>query len=364
VIRERTDCRLCSARVRPVFALSPTPIANNYRPHPDASADRYPLELSQCESCGHVQLRHVITGLFDDYKYVTPSAVSTHLLPRAQRLREEYPNAERVLEIGSNNGLNLLCLRAQGFDAYGIDPAATGDYNEVGYFSAAWAESRLVDETYDLIVANNVLAHIDDLHGVFDGIEMLLAVDGALIFEVQSFAALVAMRAFDMIYHEHLDYHTIDPLKEFIRRRGLVMTACERIPTHGGSLRVTVRTSGEWTKETDAPTDWSGFADGVNGTKSRVRETLRGRKVVALGAAAKATTLIHHCGIADHILYACDDTPEKQFRYIPGTDIQILPSVNLSGHPAFLTAWNYEKEFRAKYPNNEIINPFAETVCA
>lgn len=365
MIRERTTCRLCHAKVRSVFALTPTPIANNYRDAPDASADRYPLELTECGSCGHVQIRHVITGLFEDYKYVTPGAVAAHLIPRAKRLREYFPNASRVLEIGSNDGLNLTCLREQGFDVWGIDPAASGDDNERGYFSAQWAANRLVDEKYDLIVANNVLAHIDNLRDVFEGIEILLEDDGALVFEVSYFSALAEARAFDMIYHEHLDYHTVNPLKMFLRKRGFVMTGCERINTHGGSLRVTAQRSGIWAKFNESHIDWRWFTDRVNETTARVKESLRGRKVVALGAAAKATTLIHQCGIAENILFACDDTPQKQFRYIPGTNIQILPTANLRDHPALLTAWNYEREWRVKFPDNEFINPFArEVACA
>ena len=312
MIRERKTCRLCHAKVHPVFALAPTPIANNYSCFPDAGAQRYPLELSQCESCSHIQLRHVLTGLFEDYKYQTPQTVERHLKPSAKKLREQFPRAETVLEIGSNNGVYLRCLREQGFDPVGVDPAATGPGNYVGYFSSDWALEYLDNEerSLDLIVANNVLAHIDDLRDVFEGIEILLKPGGALVFEVQYFNALAEARAFDMIYHEHLDYHTVEPLKRFLLTRGFVMTDCERIHTHGGSIRVTARRRGTQVKFNESPIDWKWFTEGVNETAARVKETLRDRKVVALGAAAKATTLIHQCGIADNILFAADDTAQ------------------------------------------------------
>jgi len=365
MIRYRHTCRLCNGPLRRVFALAPTPIANNYAAHPDADAQRFPLELSQCGACDHVQLSHVISGLFEDYKYVTPEAVRGHLMPRAKRLREEFPRAERVLEIGSNNGLNLRCLEAQGFDVYGIDPAAEGERNERGYFSSAWAESRLVDERYDLIVANNVLAHIDDLQDVFRGIDMLLAPDGALVFETQYFPDLVAAGAFDMIYHEHLDYHTLTPMFRFMKRYGLVVTAFEHMSTHGGSMRVICERPGDTFTLCYEPIDWKRFGERVDAIKQNLRAKLEGRKVVALGAAAKATTLLHHCGITGNIIFAADDTPQKIGRYMPGTDIQILPTENVRNLPCLLTAWNYEAEWRKKFPDNEFINPFAlEAVAA
>lgn len=361
MMRYRPTCRLCDGAVRKVFSLAPTPIANDYRSKPDAGAERYPLELAQCLVCEHVQLSHVVTGLFEDYKYVTPSAVKSHLIPRAQRLRNDFPRAEKLLEIGSNNGRNLACMEAQGFDVWGIDPAATGDNNERGYFSSQWAFAK--NETYDLIVAHNVLAHIDDLQDVFRGIDILLAPDGALVFEVQYLADLVASASFDMIYHEHLDYHTLTPLPNFLKRYGLVITQIEHIRTHGGSMRVVCERPGLSLAVWDAPIDWRRFTEKVSAIKQRVRDRLSGRKVVALGAAAKATTLIHQCGISENIVFAADDTPQKQGRYIPGTDIQIRPTSEVADMPCLLTAWNYEREFRRKFPHNEFINPFAEAEC-
>lgn len=362
-IRERIWCRLCNGRMASRFALADTPIANDYAEKPDADAKRYPLELSECSVCLHVQQRFVIDGLFDDYKYVTPATVASYLTPVAKMLRAEYPNAKRVLEIGSNSGVFLDCLTAEGFTAVGIDPANTHASGIKAYFGSREAHNFHVK--FDLIVANNVLAHIDDLKDVFKGIEMLLAPDGALIFEVQYFNALVDSGSFDMIYHEHMSYHTIAPLARFLIRNGLVMTRSEFIPQHGGSIRITAKRNSEgWVLE-ERSINWSQFGSTVHGMRELVREKVAGRKLVLLGAAAKVTTLIHHCDIADSIMYACDDTPQKQGRYIPGTNIQIMPMTALRGEPALLGAWNYESEFRKMFPNNELIAPFSEeTVCA
>lgn len=355
---ERWKCRLCGGTMQKVFALAPTPIANDYAPEPDIGAFRYPLELSQCSRCGHVQQRFVIEGLFNDYKYTTPQTVARYLQPFVERLHDKYPTARRVLEIGSNNGTYLTLLRDAGFEAIGVDPAATGEGNIEAYFTAQWANGH--KKQYDLILANNVFAHIDNLEDVFRGIQILLAPGGAVIFEVQYLHALIEHVGFDMIYHEHMSYHAISPLATlFLRRRGFVMTKYEFIPTHGGSIRITAErntVSGVPIPE-EPKINWASFTERVDAVKASLRERLEGRKVVLLGAAAKVTTLIHHCGIADRILYACDDTKQKIGKYIPGTDIEIKPTSELGQNPALLGAWNFEREWREKFPKNEFINP-------
>lgn len=361
IFRERIQCRLCGARMQKMFALAPTPIANNYSDKQDANARRYPLELAQCSVCDHVQQRYVFDALFEDYKYTTPATVARYLAPVAITLKERYPRARKVLEIGSNNGTYLNVLREAGFDATGIDPAATGEGNIRDYFTLNWAQAHNV--RYDLILANNVFAHIDDLHNTFRGVLQVLAPGGAIVFEVQYFKALVDAGTFDMIYHEHMSYHTLAPLARFARRLGLVMSRCDYISTHGGSVRVTFERRLDGAQEAwfnEEPIDWTAFAERVNDVKERVHGLLADRKVVLLGAAAKVTTMVHHCDIADRILYACDDTPEKQGRYIPGTDILICPTSALGDNAALLGAWNYAKEFREMFTKNELINPYPE----
>jgi len=344
------------------YALSPTPIANDYQPSPDTGAKRYPLELAQCNACGHVQLHHVAGDLFKkDYKYATPEIVRQHYRPAAVLLRQRYPKALTALEIGCNNGIFLDCLREQGFEATGIDPCAVSAGTHQALFTEDY--SRRLGK-FDLIVANNVFAHIDDISDVFRGIDHALSKQGAVVFEAQYFPALMASGAFDMIYHEHLDYHTLAPLPGFLARFGLVMTQVDHIPTHGGSIRVHCQRNGTQAVVEESNLGWVDFANRVSEVRYQVREMLNGEKVVAFGAAAKATTLIHHCGIAKNILYCVDDTPQKQGRYIPGTDIEIRPVETWNGEPLFLTAWNFETEIRRRMPKAEILNPFKPKVCA
>jgi SAM-dependent methyltransferase len=308
------------------------------------------MDLMQC-GCGHVQQRYVISDLFSDYKYQTPQTVATYLQPVVDKLAKEYPGA-KVLEIGCNNGVFLDLLNAAGFDAIGVDPATTHPKAIRAYFTRESA-GRL--EPVDLVVANNVLAHIDNLQSVFQGIDRVLKPDGALVFEVQYLIDLMESGSFDMIYHEHLDYHTLKPLQSFLRSQGLVMTEWEHIPNHGGSIRVTAKRKGEECAIFNETLDWEWLRMKINAARDRVKAE---GKMVAFGAAAKACTLINELGIADQILFCVDDTPQKQFRYIPGTDIPIWPVSSLKDEKVLLTAWNYEKEVRQRIPN-ELVNPFS-----
>ena len=355
-VKEKTDCRLCGGKVRKVFELAPTPIANNYQTEPDEAAERYPLELMQCEDCDHVQQRYVITGLFKDYKYQTPQTVATYLEPVAKRLKQQHPEAKRVLEIGCNNGVFLDVLIKEGFWVIGIDPAADHVNGIRECFTEAVSRNLMVK--FDLVVANNVFAHIDDLADVFRGINNVLTLDGAIVFEVQYLPDLIRNGEFDMIYHEHLDYHHLKPLARFLTRMGFTMVEWEHIRTHGGSMRITAKRHGKEAVLPEEKIDWRRLQSLVDLVKKRMKDVADDNApLVAFGATAKATTLIHNLGIADKIAYCVDSTPQKQGRYIPGTNIKILPVSELKNQTVLLTAWNYEREIRQMI-TNKLINPF------
>lgn len=355
-VKEKTDCRLCGGKVRKVFELAPTPIANNYQLDPDESAEKYPLELMQCEDCDHVQQHYVITGLFEDYKYQTPQTVATYLEPVAKRLRQQHPDAKRVLEIGCNNGVFLDVLIKEGFWVIGVDPAANHINGIKECFTEAFSKNLMVK--FDLVVANNVFAHIDDLADVFRGINNVLTLDGAIVFEVQYLPDLIRNGEFDMIYHEHLDYHHLKPLARFLTRMGFVMVEWEHIRTHGGSMRITAKRHGREAMLPEEKIDWRRLQSLVDLVKRRMKDVADDNApLVAFGATAKATTLIHNLGIADKIEYCVDSTPQKQGRYIPGTNIRILPVSELKNQTVLLTAWNYEREIRQMI-TNKLINPF------
>ncbi len=357
------NCRLCGGTGRVMLSLTMTPIANSFPQYPDRDAERYPLDLMQCHTCDHVQLAEYQYVDWKDYRYATPVANRPHLAKAAAVLRRTYPTFKTALEIGCNNGLFLEELRKVGLEAIGVDPCT--DVGIKKHFSLVLARTI---EPVDLIVANNVLAHVDDLHNVFSGIDHLLKDDGALVFEVQYFPELVKAGAFDMIYHEHRDYHTMRPLVSFLKRYGLIITCCESLPTHGGSMRITCERPGvrNW-HFTDEEIDWRAFKGRIAEEKASLLAQIADcdGPIVAFGATAKACTLIHHFGLADLIDFAVDSTPAKQGRYIPGTAIEIVsPDIANRNLTFLLTAWNFEKEIRAQYPNNHFIVPFSkEAAC-
>ncbi len=354
VVTEKTQCRLCDGIIlAPVFELPPAPIANSFPSAPDDNATRYPLELMKCLGCEHVQLRHVVSGLFNDYKYATP--VTAHQKDCADMLRHRFPKANRVLEIGCNNGALLECLMANGFNCVGIDPAAP-DGNIKDCFTESTAANFRVK--FDLVVANNVFAHIDDLQGVFRGIDRILAEDGAVLFEVQYLVDLIEQGGFDMIYHEHLDYHTLRPLARFLKKMGMVMTDWEYLDTHGGSIRVTARRRGEQCVLPAEPLDWGHLQWRIDTMRNKLLYlAMQNQPLACFGASAKATGLLHHLGLVPFISCCVDDTPQKQGRYLPGTGILIQPVDTLNGQTVLATAWNYIDIIKKRLPHNKIINP-------
>jgi len=357
---ERMTCRLCGGRVWTLYKLTPTPLANLFPSEP-YSGVFYPLELKQCGVCEHVQIGHVIddkTLYGGEYKYETPRTIQ--VIARAEQLRTKYPAAENVLEIGANNGVLLDAMRYAGFkQCLGIDPSsAHKDVWKIPFGKDAAEAVLRCSGPQDLIVANNVFAHIDDLPSVFEAIDAVLSRDGALVFEVQYLPSLIHSGAFDMIYHEHRDYHHIAPLVPFLKRYGLVLSDWEIFDAHGGSLRVTATRKGIQKALPEERMNWREFHSRIQEARTSVCGQIGNTKIPAFGAPAKAITLIHHFGLQNRIPYCVDDTKLKQRRYIAGTGI---PVVNRGGMAdrMLLLAWNYEALIRKRFPSVDFIVPFS-----
>jgi len=365
VNHELKTCRLCGESVKEVLRLEDTPIANSFPEVPNCG-QKYPLNLNQCTSCGHVQIGFIVD---DDvlygahYKYSTPDVLKSYLTERAITLRKEFPDAQNALEIGANNGLFLHALRDNGFPVVvGVDPSSKDPL--VWKLPFGMDIVKLLERRcgrFDLIVANNVLAHISDLDDVFNAIYEMLSSYGTLVFENQYLIDMVGTSAFDMIYHEHKDYHSLRPLARFLKKHGMVMTKYERVDLHNGSIRVYASKHGVECELPPENPDFRKFAKNIARIKQSMNIAIGNEKVVCFGATAKACTLIHHCGIADKIEYCVDSTKEKQGKYIPGTAIQIKPETELEQHKKVLvTAWNYAGYIKSKYPNTRMIVPFVQ----
>lgn len=355
-------CRLCGDRTNTRMQLRSTPIANLF-PEAPYMGTKYPLELDECESCLHVQIGHSVPDdeLYGEhYKYQTPAEQAPELDVLAKQLKATYA-ADSVLEIGCNNGLFLQSLRKAGFvTVEGIDPSASPD---IAYPKPFNLETAGIFQNVDLIVARNVFAHISDLDDVFQGIASILAPTGTVVFEVQYFLDMAYRGEWDMIYHEHRDYHTITPLIPFLDRYGLGIVEVERIPAHGGSIRVHCQ-RGKSIPVAELTVDWDMFRERVAESVLDIQRHVKQAKspVVLMGAAAKACTLIHQCHLEDSIDYAVDCTPSKIGRYIAGTGIKVISEDSFGSSKSMKTvllgAWNYEDIFRRRYPQHDFIVPF------
>ncbi|MDP6952916.1 MAG: class I SAM-dependent methyltransferase [Alphaproteobacteria bacterium] len=385
----RERCRLCDGRdIVTVLSLTPTPPANAFvsAGQLDRAQPVYPLDLWFCRHCSHLQLLDVVDPceLFEDYVYVsgTSKVFVEHFSRYADEVIEGFGlrGGDLVVEIGSNDGTLLGAFKARGMDVLGVDPAkalarqasADGIRTLPEFFTLATAE-RIKGERGPArcVAANNVMAHIDDLGSVLDGVECLLAPDGVFVFEVSYLLDVYEKTLFDTIYHEHLDYHSVKPLVGFFARHGLELVDAVRVPTHGGSLRGIAQKAGgrnsvrpgvraliesEERIGLDQERLFQDFARRIDGLRQDLVSLVRRLKaedqtIAGYGAPAKATTLLYHFGLGrDELDFIVDDSPLKQGLFTPGLHIPVLPSSALKTHkPDYLIilAWNFSEPIMA-----------------
>lgn len=362
--------------------LPDTPLANELC-HQDAPpSDLFPLGLNRCTACGHVQLSVVAdpARLFTSYKYVsgTSPVFRKHLLNFAVATQPKIPGF--VLEVASNDGTLLNEFQQLGHRVLGVDPAANlaQEANRQGlptlpeFFTPQLADRILRDHgPADLVCGLNCFAHIDDLGGVFQGVERVLAGNGRLVFEVGYWPAMMRGRYFDTVYHEHLSYHHLRPLVPFFERLGLRLWDAELVDSQGGSIRCHVM------REAAAPPQTQRLAELLEGEESVPAECaqLQGRvaaareayhravagysRVCAFGAPAKCVTLMAAFGIVEgapttpQVIF--DENPLKSGLYTPAPRIPIRPGYELvmQGKGDYdlcvIFAWNFAEDLRKRY---------------
>lgn len=370
---KRTTCSACGGTDLEQFLdLGESPIADAYTAAGDDPPDVYPLQVAVCAKCRLVQLLEVVdqrtlfgTG-YSFYSSASPPLSAYHQRYAGRVLARHLDLAKRgVVEVGCNDGDLLRHFAAAGCPTLGVDPATgpVGAARERGLdvlcepFGLAVGQ-RIRDERgpAGLVIANHVLAHVEDVADLLAGVAVLLADDGTASVEVQYLPDLIVNNAFDLIYHEHRNFFSLTSLEQAASIHGLHITAAMLTDRQAGSLRVTLarKELSSWVRDDIRMSegwlaDWSAYA-GMQGRAERIRMRLRDLiaarqpgTFAGYGAPAKATTLLNFCGIDRRVLtHVVDTTPAKQGRYIPGTGVPIVAPGD-APHPDtyLLLAHNY-----------------------
>lgn len=372
-------CRLCGAALtQSLVDLGAMPLANRLlsadeldRPEP-----RYPLHARVCADCFLVQVESVVPPqeIFGDYSYF--SSVSSSWVEHARRFAQDatrrfaLDGRSKVVEVASNDGYLLKHFLALGVPCLGIEPAANvaevaraaGVPTEVRFFGGAVAAE--LGLAADLLVANNVLAHVPDLNDFIAGLRTALKPGGVVSVEFPHLLNLLRETQFDTIYHEHFSYFSLGVVERAFGRHGLAVFDVATLPTHGGSLRVSAarveaarprsaRVQEVLAEERAAGLDsLAAYAD-FGRRVQRVREELLtflrvNRSVLAYGAAAKGATLLNYCGVGpEQIAFVADRSTHKQGRFMPGCRLPIRsPDEVLAARPRHLLIlpWNLRDE--------------------
>lgn len=388
---KKTSCRYCKTPLGdPFLDLGTMPLANSFLTQEEVNKEEFvcPLRLVWCPTCRLVQLSHVSPPerMFSNYLYVssTTQTFRKHFADYAKDAKarlQKKSSSILAVDIGSNDGLLLSCYQNEGMKAVGVEPAKnlSEEANRSGritindYFGAS-AVRKILEETgpAHIISANNVFAHIDDIHNVCQNVNSLLHPEGIFIIEFPYLVVMFEGMLFDMIYHEHLSYIAVAPLRLLLAQFGLEIFAIEQVASHGGSLRVFIQKKKgarpiskevETLEKEEAKKGYGSeriyreFAQRVDNVRTElvsfVNQTKSQKKSLSgYGAPAKGNTLINFCGFtSSEIDYLVDDNPLKQSLFTPGARIPVVPSQYLFQHPTdyvLIFAWNFAAEIIKK----------------
>ncbi len=377
-----STCRFCAAPLTHTFVdLGMSPFANSIVAERDLNRMEpfYPLHARVCARCFLVQLDEFEPpeSIFADYVYF--SSYSSTWLDHAARYAEYATGRfglgpdNFVVEVASNDGYLLQYFAQRGVPVLGVEPAANvaevarakGIPTEVRFFGRETARRLASRRRADLLIGNNVLAHVPDLNDFVAGIATLLAPHGVATLEFPHLLRLIEEEQFDTIYHEHFSYFSLATAERVFAGHGLTLIDVEELPTHGGSLRIFAAHAGdvaERVHELRAREEAGGLGDvdtytsfGARARRAKweilaflIEAKDAGETIVGYGAPAKGNTLLNFCGIGtDFIDYTVDRNPHKQGRYLPGTHIPILPPQQIGRtRPdiVFILPWNLRDE--------------------
>jgi SAM-dependent methyltransferase len=388
-------CLLCEKdHMVNVVPLEPIPIAtpNFAMPSDPALAQQalkgVPLDIFQCADCGHLQVGQIGNPdlQYRDYVYTTSLSLGLpeHFKTYAAQVIDKYspPAGSLVVEVGSNDGTLLRAFKERGHRVLGVDPARAiaaaateAGIETIGDFFSERIAGEIARDTgkAQLIIANNMIANVPDLQDYLRGVDQLLADDGIFIFETQYGADVIEHNLLDTVYHEHISYFLIKPTVEFLARHGLQTIGVDRIPTKGGSIRVSSQRTGksrsvspdvaqiireETTKSVFAPPYFTKVTRDLAEIKRAINERIdavlaSGKTAGGYGVSVGTTALLPQFGLMDRLSFMVDDDPKKARTLEgPGYSIPVIGPAELYSQNAgtvVVFAWRYADSIIAKH---------------
>jgi hypothetical protein len=382
-----SKCRFCQAPLEHTFVdLGMSPLCQDHvKPEELKRMEPfYPLHAYVCTNCFLVQVEEFVApkDIFNDYAYFSSYSDSwlRHAEKYAHSMLERFPinSGSLVAEMASNDGYLLQYFAQKQIPILGIEPATNvaeyaikkGIRTEIRFFGVATANALV--EKYgnaDLLIGNNVLAHVPDINDMVGGMKIFLKPQGVITMEFPHLLKLVEENQFDTIYHEHFSYLSFTTVEKIFKYHGLILFDVDEIPTHGGSIRIYARHEQDESKlisgnviemrkrEKDLGMStleyYKDFEANVHETKRKILDFLiqakrEGKRIIGYGAPGKGNTLLNYCGIrTDFIDFTVDRSPHKQSNYLPGSLIPILsPDKIREAKPdyVFILPWNLREE--------------------
>lgn len=385
-------CRFCNTRLEHVFIdLINSPASNSFLTHEELNEPEvfYPLKVYTCHKCFLVQVdEYKKSDKIFDSKYVYFSSYSTSWLKHAKAYTELMTErfglngASRVVELASNDGYLLQYFKEKNIPVLGVEPTANtaevakqkGIESVVDFFGVRLAKELASKNLHaDLLLGNNVLAHVPDIVDFVGGMKILLKKDGVITMEFPHLMQLVDNNQFDTIYHEHFSYLSFSTVKLIFESQGLEMFDVDEIPTHGGSLRIYAKHKEDQSKTISANVNallkkekekgllalayYSNFSQKALKVKIDLLKFLadakrEGKKVAGYGAAAKGNTLLNYCGVkSDMISFVVDANPHKQNKFLPASHIPVVNETHLKNErPDYVLVlpWNLKDEITSQ----------------
>lgn len=359
--------------------LGASPPSNAFNASQDAHERHYPLRVLVCTACWLAQtdislfkLDH--DELFrEDYPYFSSTSQGWVEHARAFVAGLSLGPDSLLVEVGANDGYLLQWVKTP---CYGVEPTRTGDVAKAKgitiypqFFTRAWAVNAVyLKGRADVMIANNVLAHVPDVNDFVAGFAELLKPQGRAVFEFPHLLNLVADGQFDTIYHEHYSYLSLTSVRTIFAGNGLEVFDVEKLPTHGGSLRVHAGHPGAHSvservgvlleEEAAAGMLTPAFYTGLQAKAERIKNELlsflltakaEGKSVAGFGAAAKGNTLLNYAGIRSDLLpYVVDETPSKQGKFLPGSRIPVQSHFTTCPDYVLVMPWNFRDEVMQK----------------